>query len=135
MTQDKLSFDMQLVDIYLTGLQSEVEAKARRVGRFREQMRKLDEAGGRINRPAREVAARTLITQIREMLSSNLMVRDTLQELLHAAQTMLDDVRQEASEAPRGGSRRSRGAAPGGNPDGRSRSTPPRAGAAKARKG
>lgn len=134
-TQGKLSFDMHLVDIYLTGLQSEVEAKARRVARFREQMRKLDAAGGRINRPARELAARTLIAQIREMLSSNLMVRDTLQELLHAAQTMRDDLRQEAIEAPRDGSPRSRGAARGGNPDARSRSTPPRAGAAKARKG
>lgn len=134
-TQDKLSFDMHLVDIYLTGLQSEVEAKARRVARFREQIRTIDAAGGRIDRAARELAARTLIAQIQEMLSSNLMVRDTLGELLRAAQTLLDDLRQEATEAPRGGSPRSRGAAPAGNPDARSRSTPRRAGAAKARKG
>ena len=133
--QDKLSFDMQLVDIYLTGLQSEVEAKVRRVGRFREQMRKIDAAGGRTHRPARELAARTLIAQINEMLASNLTVRDTLQELLVAAKTMLEDLREEASEGQRGGSPQNRGAAPAGSPDGQSRSAPRRAAAAKARKG
>lgn len=133
--KDKLSFDTQLVNIYLTGLQSEVEAKVRRVAKFREHMRKIDAAGGRTDRRAREGAARTLITQINEMLASNLTVRDTLTELLGAAEAVLDDLRQDATAAPRGESLQTRVAAPPGSPDARSRSGPRRAAAAKARKG
>lgn len=129
----KLSFDSQLVNIYLTGLQAEVEAKVRRVAKFREQMRKIDAAGGRTDRPAREAAAQTLIAQITEMLASNLTVRDTLEELLRAAKAVLDDLRQEAIAAERDESPRTHGAAPGGNPGARSRSKPRRAAAAKAR--
>ena len=133
--QDKLSFDSHLVNVYLTGLQSEVEAKVRRVAKFREQMRKIDAAGGQTDRPARARAARVLIGQIKEMLVSNLMVRETLQELLTAAEAVLDDLRHEAMTEKRAESPRSRGAAPGGNPGARLRSTPPRAGAATSRKG
>lgn len=117
----KLSFDTQLVEIYLTGLQSEVEAKVRRVARFREQMRKIDAAGGQTDRPARERAARLLIEQIKEMLGSNLLVRETLQELLKAAEAVLDDLRQEARTGRRAASRRSRAATAVGSPGGRAK--------------
>ena len=46
-TDDKLALDTQLMDVYLTGIQSEIEAKLRRVAKFREEMRKIDDAGRR----------------------------------------------------------------------------------------
>jgi hypothetical protein len=93
---DKLAFDAHLMDVYLTGLQSEVEAKLRRVLKFREQMQKIDAAGGRTNREQREMAAESLVKQIEEMLDTNLLVRDTLQELLTTARAVLQDVKDLA---------------------------------------
>ena len=101
-TNPKLAFDTHLLEIYLTGLQSEIEAKVRRVARFREEMRKIDAAGGRTNRTERERAARALIGHIRAMLETNLTVRGTLEELLTAAEAVLADLRAEArAERPR----------------------------------
>ena len=91
---DKLGFDTHLMDVYLTGLQAEVEAKVRRVARFREQMQKIDAAGGRTNREQREQAAEALVVQVEEMLETNLLVRETLQELLKTAHSVLRDVRE-----------------------------------------
>lgn len=93
---DKLAFDSHLMDVYLTGLQSEVEAKLRRVLKFREQMQKIDAAGGRTNREQRELAAESLVKQIEEMLDTNLLVRETLQELLMTARAVLQDVKDLA---------------------------------------
>lgn len=93
-SQDKLAFDTHLLDVYLTGLQAEVEAKLRRVGRFREQMKKIDAAGGRTDRDARERAARVLIDQVDEMIQTNVLVRETLQELKTVAVAVLDDLRR-----------------------------------------
>ena len=56
-SHDKLTFDSHLLEVYLTGLQAEVEAKLRRVGKFRELMRKVDAAGGKTDTEARERAA------------------------------------------------------------------------------
>jgi hypothetical protein len=92
--EDKLSLDTHLLDVYLTGLQAEVEAKLRRVKRFREQMQKIDAAGGPTDQETREKIARALIAQAKEMLETNLIVRDTLQELLATAQTLLKDVQE-----------------------------------------
>lgn len=97
--EEKLAFDTHLMDVYLTGLQSEVEAKLRRVARFREQMRKIDAAGGPTDREGRERAARTLIKQIDEMLETNVMVRETLVELHKTAEAVLKDI-QDLEGAP-----------------------------------
>jgi hypothetical protein len=118
---DKLSFDAHLVEVYLTGLQSEVEAKLRRVAKFREQMRKIDAAGGQTDRPARQRAARALVEQIKEMLGTNLMVRETLHELLKAAEAVRDDLTQEAGAGRRGAPARRHAVAPAGHADGRSK--------------
>jgi hypothetical protein len=88
----KLALDAQLVDIYITGLQSEIEAKLRRVGKFREQMRKVDAIGGKTDRASRRRAARALIRQTQEMLETNVVVRGMLEDLLKAAQDLLRDV-------------------------------------------
>jgi hypothetical protein len=93
-SHDKLAFDTHLLDIYLTGLQSEVEAKLRRVSKFRQQMRKIDAAGGRTDRAARERAAEDLLDQVDEMLHTNLVVRDTLLELKKTAEAVLADLRE-----------------------------------------
>lgn len=92
--ESKLSFDTQVMDVHLTGLQAEVEAKLRRVRKFREHMQKIDAAGGRTNRQDREKVARALIAQVKEMLDANLQVRETLQELLQTAESVLEDVRR-----------------------------------------
>jgi hypothetical protein len=88
----KLALDTQLMDVYLTGLQSEIEAKLRRVAKFREEMRKVDAAGGRTDRLARRRAARALIRQAQTMLETNLVVRGMLEDLLEAAEAVLRDV-------------------------------------------
>jgi hypothetical protein len=88
----KLALDTQLVDVYLTGLQSEIEAKLRRVAKFREEMRKMDAAGGKVDRLARRRAARALIRQAQTMLETNLVVRGMLEDLLEASQAVLRDV-------------------------------------------
>jgi hypothetical protein len=93
----KLALDAHVLEVYLTGLQSEVEAKLRRVKKFREQMQKIDAAGGRTDRPARERAARSLIAQADEMLETNLIVRETLQELRNAAAALLEDIQAQES--------------------------------------
>src|SRR3954471_1522621 len=95
MVQDdeKLALDTERLNVYLTGLQAEVEAKVRRVNRFREQMQKLDAASIRRNNlPERERAARSMITEIDEMIETNLIVRDMLQELREAAAAVLADL-------------------------------------------
>ena len=91
--QARLSFDTHLMEVYLTGLQSEVEAKLRRVAKFREQMKRIDAAGGKTDTEARERAAFALIRQVDEMLETNIAVRETLVELKKAAEAVLRDVR------------------------------------------
>jgi hypothetical protein len=91
-SNEKLSFDAHLVEVYLTGLQSEIEAKLRRVAKFREQMQKVDVSRRQTDRRSRERAARALITQVQEMLATNLTVRETLQELLAATKALLRDL-------------------------------------------
>jgi pyrimidine operon attenuation protein/uracil phosphoribosyltransferase len=90
---DKLSFDTQLLDVYLTGLQSEVEAKLRLVARFREDMVKIGTSARKTDTAARVRAARGLITRVDEMLATNRTVRETLQELRDAAEAVLKDLK------------------------------------------
>src|SRR5215212_4386085 len=90
---EKLALDTERLNVYLTGLQAEVEAKVRRVLRFREQMQKLDGSQvGRTDVRHRERAARSLIGQVDEMIQTNLVVRDMLHELREAAEAVLADL-------------------------------------------
>ena len=90
---EKLALDTERLNVYLTGLQAEVEAKVRRVQRFREQMRNFDAApSGNVNTQQRERAARALIAQVDAMIETNLLVRDTLRELREAAEAVLADL-------------------------------------------
>jgi hypothetical protein len=91
---DKLALDTQLMDVYLTGIQSEIEAKLRRVAKFRDEMRKIDDAGRKSQKPGRQRAARALIGQVDEMLETNLTVRDMLLELKAAAEAVLQDLEE-----------------------------------------
>jgi hypothetical protein len=90
---EKLALDTQRLEVYLTSLQAEVEAKVRRVNRFREQMHHLDGGpSGKANIAQRERAARALIAQVDQMLETNVLVRELLQDLRAAAQAVLTDV-------------------------------------------
>ena len=89
---DKLALDTERLNVLLTGLQAEVEAKVRRVQRFREQMQKLDSSAGRADLRQREKAARALLAQVDDMIQTNLIVRDTLHELREAAHAVLKDL-------------------------------------------
>jgi hypothetical protein len=97
MVQDdeKLALDTERLSVYLTGLQAEVEAKLRRVQKFRQQMHKLDSSGARSNLQQRERAARALVSELNAMIETNLTVRDMLQELREAAQAVLADLTQD----------------------------------------
>jgi multidrug resistance efflux pump len=90
---EKLALDTERLSVYLTSLQAEVEAKVRRVRRFRQQMQELDAGpSGRRNAAQRERAARALVEHVDQMLKTNLMVRELLQDLRGAAQAVLADV-------------------------------------------
>jgi hypothetical protein len=89
---EKLALDTERLNVLLTGLQSEVEAKVRRVQRFREQMRKIDASVRRADMRQREKAARALIAQVDDMIETNLIVRDTLHELRETAEAVLKDL-------------------------------------------
>jgi hypothetical protein len=91
---DKLALDTRLMDVYLTGLQSEIEAKLRRVAKFRDEMQKIDAAGRKSDKGARQRAARALISQVHDMLATNLTVRDMLLELQAAAEAVLSDLQE-----------------------------------------
>ena len=90
---EKLALDTQVLNAHITTLQAEVEAKIRRVHRFRQKMQELDSARlAQKNVAQREAAARALIVQIDEMLQTNLLVRDLLHDLRTAAEAVLDDL-------------------------------------------
>ena len=91
-SEEKLSFDAHLMDVFLTGLQAEVEAKVRRVAKFREHMKRLDSSGAATDVQARARTVDALITQVHDMLATNLIVRETLQELLQAAEAVRKDI-------------------------------------------
>jgi hypothetical protein len=91
---NKLALDTQLMEVYLTGVQSEIEAKLRRVAKFRDEMRKIDADGRKSQKPGRQRAARALIGQVDEMLATNLTVRDMLLELKEAAEAVLQDLEE-----------------------------------------
>jgi uncharacterized protein YdeI (YjbR/CyaY-like superfamily) len=55
-------------------------------------MQKVDVSRRQTDRRSRERAARALITQVQEMLATNLTVRETLQELLAATKALLRDL-------------------------------------------
>jgi hypothetical protein len=93
-TDEKLALDTQLMEVYLTGLQAEIEAKLRRVAKFRDEMRKIDASGKKTHNAARQRVARALIAQVNEMLATNVMVRDMLLELQAAAEAVLQDVQK-----------------------------------------
>ena len=80
-SEEKLSFDAHLMEVYLTGLQAEVEAKLRRVVKFREQTKRLDSSDATTDVEGRTRTVEALITQVHDMLATNLIVRETLQEL------------------------------------------------------
>jgi hypothetical protein len=90
---EKLALDTQRLDVFLTSLQSEVEAKVRRVQRFRERMQQLDGGPtGKTHVAQRERAARALIAQVDQMLETNLLVRELLHDLRGAAHAVLADL-------------------------------------------
>ena len=75
----------------MTGLQSEVEAKLRRISRFRAEMQKIDKAGGTTDRIALQRAATAIIAQVDEMLETNLLVRQTLHDIRLTAEELIKD--------------------------------------------
>jgi len=90
--EQKLHFDRELLDVYLTGLQAEVESKLRALTRFRQNMQRLDEPEDGSSKESREAAAHELIAQIETMLETNRVVRETLDEIRTAAGAVLDDL-------------------------------------------
>ena len=90
--EGKLALDTQLMEVYLTGLQSEIEAKLRRVAKFRDELKKIDAAGRRAEKTTRQRSARALMAQVDDMLETNVTVRDMLLELKAAAEAVLKDL-------------------------------------------
>jgi hypothetical protein len=91
----QVQFDRQLLEVYLVGLQSEVEAKLREVTRFRENMKVLAVSRTPEGRDHQLEAVGKLTEQIDRMLGTNRVVRETLVELLEAAKALARDLRGE----------------------------------------
>jgi hypothetical protein len=91
----QVQFDRQLLEVYLVGLQSEVEAKLREVTRFRENMKVLAVSRTPEGRGHQLEAVGKLTEQIDRMLGSNRVVRETLLELLEAAKALARDLGDE----------------------------------------
>jgi DNA-binding transcriptional regulator GbsR (MarR family) len=91
----QVQFDRQLLEVYLVGLQSEVEAKLREVTRFRENMQHLAVSRTAEGRDQQLEAAEELVEQIDRMLGTNKVVRETLAELAEAAKALARDLRNE----------------------------------------
>jgi multidrug resistance efflux pump len=123
---EKLALDTQRVGVHLMSLQAEVEAKVRRVRRFREQMQQLDGGpDGRRNTDQRRRAAGALIRQVDQMLQTNLLVRELLRELREAAEAVLADLSAKSRPAAFKARRRPRvsGSTTSRSRDGSSRAT------------
>lgn len=89
----KLALDTRRLEVYLTSVQAELEAKVRLVHRFREHMQQLDGgASGRRNHYQRKHAAQAMIAQVNGMLQTNLLIRDMLEELREAVEAVLSDL-------------------------------------------
>ena len=82
------SFETELLTVYLTGLQAEIEAKLRYVKKFREQVEQIQSRDD-LHRASRRRIAEALIVQVKQMLETNLVVRETLQEVLTVAEGVL----------------------------------------------
>ena len=91
----QVQFDRQLLEVYLVGLQSEVEAKLREVTQFRENMKVLAVSRTPEGRGRQLEAVGKLTEQIDRMLGTNRVVRETLLELLEAAKALARDLRDE----------------------------------------
>jgi hypothetical protein len=91
----RVQFDRQLLEVYSEGLQSEVEAKQREVTRFRENMHVLAVSRTPEARAHQLKAVGQLVEQIDRMLGTNRVVRETLSELLEAANALARDLRDE----------------------------------------
>lgn len=89
---ERMSWDTHMLDVHLTGLQAEVEAKLRHVARFREQMQRLDDAARSTSLLERKRAIGLLLRQIDEMLEGNRIVRGTLEELRDVTLGLRDDM-------------------------------------------
>ncbi len=88
-----VQFDRQLLEVYLVGLQAEVEAKLREVTRFRENMKVLASSRTPEARQQQLDAVQKLTEQVDRMLDTNKTVRETLAELRKAVTTLARDLR------------------------------------------
>lgn len=88
-----VQFDRQLLDVYLVGLQAEVEAKLREVTRFRENMKVLASSRTSEARQQQLDAVQKLTEQVDRMLDTSKTVRETLAELRKAVTALARDLR------------------------------------------
>lgn len=91
----QVQFDRQLLEVYLVGLHSEVEAKLRELRLLRENMKLLAGSNTAEGRDRQIEAVEKLTAQVDRMLGTNRVVRETLMELLDATQTLARDLRDD----------------------------------------
>ena len=88
----QVQFDRQLLEVYLVGLHSEVEAKLRELRLLRENMKLLAGSNTSEGRDQQIETVEKLTEHIDRMLGTNKVVRETLMELLKAAKTLARDL-------------------------------------------
>jgi hypothetical protein len=91
----RTSYDSQLVETYLTRLQSDIEVKWRGVKCIRDELALLVRSRPVDGRPLGE-KVRTVTQRLDHMLATNHIVRETLLELREAAQALARDLDDES---------------------------------------
>lgn len=86
---DGAAFDQQLLDVYIHGLQADLEDKLRQLREVQGTLKQLGQCG---NAAAQCVAARGLAARFDQMLVVNRVVRETLVELRETARHLAQEL-------------------------------------------
>jgi hypothetical protein len=92
---EKIAFDRQVLEVYLTGLEGELEGKLRELRRLRSTLDDLDDV--RHAHGERIATVQTLAAQIEGLLVGNRVVRETLLQLRETARTLVQGLQGSRS--------------------------------------
>jgi hypothetical protein len=97
---EKIAFDTQVLEVYLTGLEGELESKLRDLRRLRLTLGDLDD--GRHADDEHLATVHTLAAHVEGLLVGNRVVREVLLQLRETARTLVAGLHAARSTNPHG---------------------------------